>query len=92
MHVWLSLSLCLSPYRTWQHFTFIVAVVCVAVGGTGVRGGGGHSKVPVMAGETRKPTVQTVRATWPQVLSCLSCLLCSGPPYFPLTLLSTSYE
>lgn len=36
MHVWPSLSHSLSLSRTRQHFTFIVAVVCVAVGGEGV--------------------------------------------------------
>lgn len=92
MHVWLSHSFSPAHSHTWQHFTFIVAVVCVCGGGE--RGGG--KKVPVMAGETRKRTVQTVRATWPQVLSCLSCLLCNGTRTShsvpPLSSPHTSYE
>lgn len=74
MHVWPSLSLTLS--HSAALYIYCGSRVCSC----GRKGGGGHSKVPVMAGETRKPTVQTVRATWPQVLSCLSCLLCSAPP------------
>lgn len=77
MHVWPSLSLSHSAAL----YIYCGSRVCSSGWGQQWQGGGGgHSKVPVMAGETRKPTVQTVRATWPQVLSCLSCLLCSAPP------------
>lgn len=82
MHVWPSLSLSLTLSHSAALYIYCGSRVCsCGWGSSGRRGeGGGHSKVPVMAGETRKPTVQTVRATWPQVLSCLSCLLCSAPP------------